>query len=139
MDKVKRINDLVGKMQEVTLDEFGWLLYVHGLTMAYSKEGKVFVFKLLSDLIDGLETHKNKPVTMIQSFMDIVYTKYDDDTARYLEYNTRKNKARLTKGIPDAISERDECFYSSMMPIGTYYSDIVFDAIKKEEKDAAKK
>ena len=29
--------------------------------------------------------------------------------------------------------------HASMMPIGTYYSDIVFDAIQKEEKDEAKK
>jgi hypothetical protein len=147
MDKVKRITDLVGQIKEVTIDEFGWLLYVHGINLAYSKEGKIFVFKLLSDLVDGLESNKNKPVTMIQSFMDIVYTKYEEsnfpiEKARYIEYNTRTNKALITKGIPEAISERDECFYSSMMPIGTYYSDIVFKAITKKEKsevESAKK
>ena len=139
METVKRINDLVGKIKEVSLDEMGWLLYVHGISMVYCKEGKIFVFKMLSDIVKEYEVNENTPVTILQSFMDVVYTKYTEDGMQYVEYNTRKNKTHLTKGVPDAVSERDECFYASLMPIGTYYSDMVYEYIMKEGKGKVKK
>ena len=144
MDKMIRITEIVGNMKEVTIDEFGWLLYVHGISMAYEREGYVFIFKVLSDILAENDKRKDLPPKILQSFMDIIYIKYDKKLfpilkARYIEYNTKTNKARITKSISEAISERDECFYASMMPIGTYYSDIVFEAISNEEMGKATK
>ena len=132
-ESIVRITEILGDIKEVTLDEFGWMLYVYNMNLVSSKEGKLFIFKTAEILGENENNVEEKPPRITQIFSDIVYAKQTDETARYVGFNMKKNKTHLTKTIPDAVGEREESYYVPIMPIGTYYTDIAFEAIKKEE------
>jgi hypothetical protein len=128
--KIKELIDIAGPITEISLDEFGWLVYTNGAPIIAAKDGLFFVFRYFTEFW----MPDSPGLIKLASFENIAYTR-SDATERYLEYNARTNKVRFIEQIPDVVHERDECYYAFVVRTESYNSRIVYDAIKKKMEE----